>query len=305
MKPQRLSSHAPSFVAMLPTTVFVLVIYLGCIAWTIFISFTSSKVLPNTRFVGLAQYRRLLGTERWAVSVENVLIYGASYILGCLVLGFLLAVFIDQRVRFENTLRTIYLFPYALSFIVTGAVWQWLFNPQLGIEQAVRDLGWDSFAFGMLARPETAIFALVIAAIWQGAGLVMVMLLAGLRSVDSEILKAARVDGVPIWRAYVSIVLPELKPMIVTSVVLLAIAVGGADLGRSGRGDEGRDHPATGCAGPGLFDSRQSLRCRLPRFARHEFRRGSHCAPGRPDDVPKRHDRDRHRRLCLRGGARE
>jgi glucose/mannose transport system permease protein len=225
VKPQRLSSHAPSFVAMLPTTVFVLVIYLGCIAWTIFISFTSSKVLPNTRFVGLAQYRRLLGTERWAVSVENILIYGASYILGCLILGFLLAVFIDQRVRFENTLRTIYLFPYALSFIVTGAVWQWLFNPQLGIEQAVRDLGWDSFAFGMLARPETAIFALVIAAIWQGAGLVMVMLLAGLRSVDSEILKAARVDGVPIWRAYVSIVLPELKPMIVTSVVLLAIAV--------------------------------------------------------------------------------
>jgi glucose/mannose transport system permease protein len=225
VKPQRLSSHAPSFVAMLPTTVFVLIIYLGCIAWTIFISFTSSKVLPNTRFVGLAQYRRLLGTERWAVSVENILIYGASYILGCLILGFLLAVFIDQRVRFENTLRTIYLFPYALSFIVTGAVWQWLFNPQLGIEQAVRDLGWDSFAFGMLARPETAIFALVIAAIWQGAGLVMVMLLAGLRSVDSEILKAARVDGVPIWRAYVSIVLPELKPMIVTSVVLLAIAV--------------------------------------------------------------------------------
>jgi glucose/mannose transport system permease protein len=225
VKPQRLSSHAPSFVAMLPTTVFVLVIYLGCIAWTIFISFTSSKVLPNTRFVGLAQYRRLLGTERWAVSVENILIYGASYILGCLILGFLLAVFIDQRVRFENTLRTIYLFPYALSFIVTGAVWQWLFNPQLGIEQTVRDLGWDSFAFGMLARPETAIFALVIAAIWQGAGLVMVMLLAGLRSVDSEILKAARVDGVPIWRAYVSIVLPELKPMIVTSVVLLAIAV--------------------------------------------------------------------------------
>jgi len=225
VKPQRLSSHAPSFVAMLPTTVFVLVIYLGCIGWTIFISFTSSKVLPNTKLVGLLQYRRLLGTERWTVSVENILIYGASYILGCLSLGFLLAVFIDQRVRFENTLRTVYLFPYALSFIVTGAVWQWLFNPQLGIEQAVRDLGWDSFAFGMLARPELAIFALVIAAIWQGAGLVMVMLLAGLRSVDSEILKAARVDGVPLWRAYVSIVLPELKPMIVTSVVLLAIAV--------------------------------------------------------------------------------
>jgi glucose/mannose transport system permease protein len=222
---QRTRAHAPAFLAMLPTTAFVVVIYLGCIAWTVFISFTSSKVLPNTHLVGLRQYERLLATERWSISVENILIYGSLYILGCLVLGFLLAVFLDQKIRFENTFRTIYLFPYALSFIVTGAVWQWLFNPQLGIEKAVRDLGFDSFALGILARPETAIFALVVAAIWQGAGLVMVMLLAGLRGVDGEMLKAARIDGIPAWRTYLSIVLPELRPMIATSVVILAIAV--------------------------------------------------------------------------------
>jgi glucose/mannose transport system permease protein len=209
---------ASSFVAMLPTTTFVVVVYLSCMAWTVFISFTSSKVLPNTQWVGLRQYARLLATERWSVSVENIAIYGVVYIVGCLVLGFLLAVFLDQKVRFENTLRTI-------SFIVTGAVWQWLFNPQLGIEQAIRALGFPGFAPGILAEPATAIFALVVAAIWQGAGLVMVMLLAGLRGVDGEMIRAARVDGIPLWRTYVQIVLPELRPMIVTSVVLLAIAV--------------------------------------------------------------------------------
>ncbi|QRI66302.1 sugar ABC transporter permease (plasmid) [Shinella sp. PSBB067] len=224
MQSKRISRHLPSFVAMLPTTLFVVIIYLGCMAWTVAISFTTSKVLPVARWAGATQYERLLATERWTVSVHNILIYGACYILGCLLLGFLTAVAIDQKVRFENTLRTIYLFPYALSFIVTGAVWQWIFDPQLGIEAALRGLGLESH-IGILSSPGTAIAALVIAAVWQGAGLVMVMLLAGLRSVDGEILKAARVDGIPIWRAYVSIILPELRPMIVTSVVLLAIAV--------------------------------------------------------------------------------
>ena len=222
---ERIRTHMAAFLAMLPTTAFVTVIYLGCMAWTVFISFTSSKVLPNTNLVGLSQYRRLMITERWTISVENILIYGSLYIAGCLVLGFLLAVFIDQKVRLENTFRTIYLFPYALSFIVTGAVWQWLFNPQLGIGKAVRDLGFEGFTLEILVNPATAIYALVIAALWQGAGLVMVMLLAGLRGVDGEMLRAAQVDGVPLWRTYVTIVLPELGPMIVTSVVILAIAV--------------------------------------------------------------------------------
>ena len=212
-----------SFVAMLPTTTFVVTVYLTCMAWTVFISFTSSKVLPNTNLVGLRQYERLLGTERWAVSVENIVIYGVLYILACLALGFVLAVFLDQKVRLENTLRTVFLFPYALSFIVTGAVWQWLFNPQLGLEAAIRRLGLEGFAPGIIANPSTAIYALVIAAVWQGTGLVMVMLLAGLRGVDGEMMRAARVDGIPVWRTYLQIVLPELKPMIATSVVLVRL----------------------------------------------------------------------------------
>lgn len=224
-QPGRGWSLTPSFVAMLPTMAFVLVFYLGCTAWTVYTSFTSSKILPNTEWVGGRQYERLFKTDLWWVAVHDILIFGALYIAGCLVLGFLLAVFIDQKVRFENTFRTIYLYPYALSFIVTGVVWQWLFNSQIGIDQAVRDLGWRSFGLGMLVHNATAIYALVIAAIWQGAGLVMVVLLAGLRSVDPEMLMAARVDGIPISRVYLYIVLPELRPMIITCAVLLAIAV--------------------------------------------------------------------------------
>jgi len=214
-----------SFVAMLPTTTFVVTVYLTCMAWTVFISFTSSKVLPNTNLVGLRQYERLLGTERWAVSVENIVIYGVLYILACLALGFVLAVFLDQKVRLENTLRTVFLFPYALSFIVTGAVWQWLFNPQLGLEAAIRRLGLEGFAPGIIANPSTAIYALVIAAVWQGTGLVMVMLLAGLRGIDEDIWKAARVDGIPMWKTYLFIVIPMMRPVFITTLVIIASGI--------------------------------------------------------------------------------
>lgn len=210
--------------AMSPTAIFVFGVYLGCLIWTCVMSFTSSKILPNLNFVGFAQYARLLGTERWIVSVNNMIVYGVAYVGSCLVIGFLLAVFIDQKVRFENTFRTIYLFPYALSFIVTGAVWQWLFNPTMGLEKAFANLGIAIPGLGLLANPQTAIYALVIASVWQGAGLVMIILLSGLRAVDPEIWKATRVDGITPFQTYLRIILPELRPGILTAVVMLGIA---------------------------------------------------------------------------------
>lgn len=210
--------------ALAPTALFVFGVYLGCLAWTGVMSFTSSKLLPNLDFVGFSQYARLLTTERWIISVQNMAIYGAAYVAGCLVLGFLLAAAVDQGVRFENTLRTIFLFPYALSFIVTGAVWQWLFNPTMGLERFAANLGWEGAGLSLIAHHDTAIYALVIASIWQGAGLVMIILLAGLRSVDPEIWKAARVDGIPPVQTYLRIILPELGPGILTSVVILGVA---------------------------------------------------------------------------------
>ncbi|MBW6422888.1 sugar ABC transporter permease [Rhizobium sp. XQZ8] len=211
--------------SLLPAWAVLLVAYTGSMIWSIQISFTSSRALPSNNFVGFDQYRRLFSTSRWLVSLENLVIFGVLFVVICLVLGFLLAVALDQRIRFENGFRTIFLYPHAMSFIVTGLIWQWMMNPTLGIQKSVRDLGWESFAFDWIGSRDLAIYALVVAGVWQAAGLVMVLMLAGLRGVDAELWKATRVDGIPAWRVYISIVLPLIKPMIVTSVVLLGIGV--------------------------------------------------------------------------------
>ncbi len=211
--------------SLLPAWAVLLVAYTGSMIWSIQISFTSSRALPSNNFVGFDQYRRLFSTSRWLVSLENLVIFGVLFVVICLVLGFLLAVALDQRIRFENGFRTIFLYPHAMSFIVTGLIWQWMMNPTLGIQKSVRDFGWESFSFDWIGSRDLAIYALVVAGVWQAAGLVMVLMLAGLRGVDAELWKATRVDGIPAWRVYLSIVLPLIKPMIVTSVVLLGIGV--------------------------------------------------------------------------------
>ena len=215
----------PAIAALLPMAVTVVVVYVGCMVWTLRLSFTSSKLLPVFDYVGLAQYERLFTNSRFILSMTNMAVFGVAYIAACLVLGFLLAVFIDQRVKAEGLFRTIYLYPHALSFVITGLAWQWFLNPQLGLQQVVRDWGFEGFTFAWLADRDMAIYALVLAAVWQSAGLVMAILLAGLRGVDAELWRAARVDGIPAWRYYASIVLPLIGPMIVTATVLLAIQV--------------------------------------------------------------------------------
>ncbi|MEX6508396.1 carbohydrate ABC transporter permease [Jiella sp. M17.18] len=210
---------------LLPFWAVVLAAYVGAMLWTVQISFTASKLLPVDRYVGFAQYERLFASTRWIVSLENVAIFGVLFVGGCLVIGFLLAAALDQHVRFENTLRTIFLYPYAMSFIVTGLIWQWLMNPTLGIQKAVHDWGFTSFRFDWVVDRDMALYALVLAGLWQASGLVMALMLAGLRGIDPEIWKASRVDGIPPWRVYLFVIVPMLRPLIVTAVVLLAISV--------------------------------------------------------------------------------
>jgi glucose/mannose transport system permease protein len=217
--------QAPAALALLPAAVIVVAIYIGAMIWTVRLAFSSSKMLPVFDFVGLQQFERLFATERFVVSGWNILVFGILFIAGALVLGFILAVFIDQHVRFEGAFRTIFLYPYAMSFIVTGLAWQWFLHPELGLQKAVRDWGFTSFTFDWIVQPNLVVYTLVIAAIWQASGLVMAILLAGLRGVDAELWKAARIDAIPPWRVYLSIILPMLTPMLVTAAVLLAVAV--------------------------------------------------------------------------------
>jgi glucose/mannose transport system permease protein len=213
------------FAALLPMALTVIVGYIGTALWTLRVSLTSSRTFASDNFVGLAQYERLFDNERWVLSLHNLALYGLLFVLACIVIGFLLAVFIDQNVTGEGVLRTVFLYPYAMSFVATGLVWQWMLTPGNGIEQAVRLLGFPSFQFDWIIDQDMAIYTVVIATVWQASGLVMAMMLAGLRGIDPEIWKAARLDGIPAWRVYLSIVLPMLGPTLATVFLLLSTAV--------------------------------------------------------------------------------
>lgn len=222
---RHLKRNALAYLAALPMALTVLIAYMGTMFWSVRLSFSSSRMLPKSDFVGFAQYERLFSTSRWVTSLENLLVIAFLFLAICFVLGFLLAVFIDQKIKAESFFRTVFLFPYAMSFIVTGLVWQWIFNPQLGIQKTMISLGWESFSFDWIVNPDMVLYTVVIAAVWQGAGLVMALLLAGLRGIDEDLWKATKIDGIPTWRVYISIILPMLRPMIITTVVLLSISI--------------------------------------------------------------------------------
>jgi len=211
--------------ASVPMIVTAVVVFVGGTVWTIVYSFTSSKLLPRLDFVGLEQYARLWITPRWLIAIQNLAIYGVLSLIFSLVIGFLLAALMDQKIRFENTFRTIFLYPFALSFIVTGLVWQWVLNPSFGIQGVVRSLGWTSFTFDPLYNADIVIYGILIAALWQGTGLVMCLMLAGLRGIDEDVWKAARLDGIPVWKTYLFIVIPMMRPVFMTTLVIIASGI--------------------------------------------------------------------------------
>ena len=224
-KPNQLFRNLNAKVASIPMILTVLVVFLGGSIWTIFYSFTSSKLLPKFKFVGFDQYERLWETRRWIISIENLALYGIFSLIFTLFIGFTLAALLDRKIRFENTFRTILLYPFALSFIVTGLTWQWILNPDFGLQGVIRDFGWESFSFDPLNDPETVMFGLLISGLWQGTGLIMVILLAGLRGIDEDIWRAARVDGIGTIKTYIRIIIPMMRPVFITALVLIAAGI--------------------------------------------------------------------------------
>jgi glucose/mannose transport system permease protein len=209
----RIGPRSWPHLALVPMAVVAIVGYLGAALWTLCISLTGSRTFPSGHFIGLAQYQRLFDNERWILSLHNLALYGLLFIAASLAIGCLLAVFIDQKVMGEGLLRTVFLYPYAMSFIATGIVWQWLLTPGDGIDGALHALG-VHVRFDWIVSQDMAIACIVIATVWQASGLVMAMALAGLRGVDPEIWKATRLDGIPAWRVYLQIVLPMLWPTV-------------------------------------------------------------------------------------------
>lgn len=203
----------------------------GLIAWNGYLSVSASRILPNYEFVGLEQYVRLFDSERFRVALTNMAIFGGLFIGGAMALGLLLAILLDQKIRAEGVLRTIYLYPMAISFIVTGTAWKWMLNPGLGLEKLVQDAGWTSFTFDWLVNPDKAIYCVAIAGVWQSAGFVMALFLAGLRGIDDSIIKAAQVDGASLPRIYWRIIIPSLRPVFFSTLMVVShLAIKSFDL---------------------------------------------------------------------------
>ena len=194
----------------------------GFMIWNGALSLTTSRMLPNDDFQGFAHYAALWEMDRWWVALANLGIFGLLYVGGSMLIGLALAILLDQKVRAEGALRTIYLYPMALSFIVTGTAWKWILNPSLGLEKLAHDWGWSRFSFDWLVQTDTAIYCVVLAGIWQSAGFAMALFLAGLRGIDDSIIKAAQLDGASLARIYWRIILPVLRPVVFSTVMVLS-----------------------------------------------------------------------------------
>ncbi|WP_208347717.1 carbohydrate ABC transporter permease [Pseudaestuariivita rosea] len=225
-----LERHLPKMV-LAPSFIAILIFVYGFIAWTAWVSLTRSRLLPRYDIEGLIQYERLFAAPRWDTAMNNLFIFGTLFILISMALGLLLAILLDQKIRTEGAIRTIYLYPMALSMIVTGTAWKWMLNPGLGVEAMVRRWGFEDFTFDWLVNPDMAIYTVVIAGVWQSSGFVMALFLAGLRSVDEEIIKAAQVDGIPTFRIYTAIIIPSMAPIFLSAFIVLShLAIKSFDL---------------------------------------------------------------------------
>lgn len=218
-------------IVLAPSFGIILIVVYGFILFTGVLSFTDSKILPSFNWVGWENYAKLWGFRNWITALKNLAIFGSLYILLCSAIGLFLAILIDQKIRIEGFLRPIYLYPMALSFIVTGTAWKWFLDPGIGLEHTMHLWGWESFSFTWIKDGKMAIYCIVIAAIWQSSGFVMAMFLAGLRGIDNEIIKAAQIDGASNFNLYRRIIIPILRPAFLSVFVVLAhLAIKSYDL---------------------------------------------------------------------------
>ena len=215
-----LQKNLPKIV-IAPSFAVILWFVYGFVLWTFYISLTKSRMLPRYEFWGIDQHFRLWSNPRWFNAVENLLIFTVLFVAICLLIGIILSILLDQKIRAEGFLRTIYLYPMALSFIVTGTAWKWMLNPSMGIEKLFTDWGFTDFTFDWLVNRDMSIYTIVIAAVWQSSGFIMALFLAGLRSVDDEIVKAAKIDGASLYSIYITIILPMMRPVFMSSIVIL------------------------------------------------------------------------------------
>ncbi|MBN9310088.1 MAG: sugar ABC transporter permease [Devosia sp.] len=227
---EKLKRWVPIFV-ITPSIIASFVYVFVFAGWTLYISLSDSTLLPTYGFKGLENYFSLWANRRWGVAYSNLFFFSTFYVLAAMAVGLVLALLLDQKIRAESFWRTMYMYPLAVSFIVTGTVWQWLYNPTGGIQFLVNSLGWTDFQFALTSDRKNAIWAIILTGIWQSAGFTMALFLAGLRSVDGDIIKAASIDGASTFRIYRKVILPSITPIfLAVAVVQLQAAIKTFDL---------------------------------------------------------------------------
>jgi glucose/mannose transport system permease protein len=217
-----------SILLIAPAVIAIAVFVYGFIGWTAYASLIKwDKLLPDFTLVGLSNYQKLFANQRFQIDLRNTVVFTVLFLISCLVIGFLLALLLDQRIRGEGIFRSIYLFPMSISFIVTGVVWRWLLNPgspelgSTGVNLLFDMLGLGFLKTGWYTDPKIGIMAVAIAATWQMSGYTMAMYLAGLRAIPDELREAARVDGASEWQIVRRIILPLLQPVTLSAVIVL------------------------------------------------------------------------------------
>ncbi|NDV00512.1 carbohydrate ABC transporter permease [Pseudoroseicyclus tamaricis] len=214
-------------IALTPAVAVTAVAFVGSILWTIYLSFTRSRRVPDYAIDWTEwsrQYDRLFQDAGWSTALWNLVTLGLGSALA-IVFGFILAAMIDREKRGEALFRTVFLYPLAVSLIVTGVAWRWILNPTMGLEATLHRWGWEWVDFNWLAQGDTAMYAIILASIWQSSGFYMALMIAGLKSINSEIWSAARLDGVSLPRLYIEIIIPMMKFTFLTCAILLSLGV--------------------------------------------------------------------------------
>ncbi|MEL7590270.1 MAG: sugar ABC transporter permease [Anaerolineaceae bacterium] len=217
-----------AFLMVLPSIIAVGIFVYGFIGWTTRVSFSAWRgMTPDYTFVGLKNYVNLfVNNLRFQIDIKNTLIFTGVFVLGCLIIGMLSALLLDQGLKGESFFRSLFIFPMAISYIVTGVVWRWLMNPAMGSRMSGLNLLFDKLGLDFLinswtSTPTWGIAFLAIPAIWQLSGYTMAMYLAGLRAIPDELREAARVDGASEFNIFRYIILPLLRPVTLSAMVIL------------------------------------------------------------------------------------
>ncbi|TMD60507.1 MAG: sugar ABC transporter permease [Chloroflexi bacterium] len=207
---------------ILPSVVLIALFVYFFIGYTGFVSLTAWRgIIPDYTLVGLQQYQQLAELERFQADIHNTIVFTVLFLAASIVLGFSAALLLDQRLKGAILFQNIFLFPLAISFVVTGTVWRWIWNPTNGLNVLFERAGLGFIKLDWLTSTETALYALVVAAVWQMSGFCMAMFLAGLRSIPEELREAAHVDGASWLQTLRYIILPLLNPILLAAIIIL------------------------------------------------------------------------------------